>query len=202
VKRLREVCETGKYDGILCNSSIDPGVFAGQEIGNFYKIPVVFAMQAAAHIASLIGERFSIIDLTDAMAMIDRRKVESYGLGHKLVSVRAIEINDTIAEKLSHDFMEKANTPEVNKLIDAVVKQSVNAIEKERADTLLLACPVIQPFEDEIRKGLGKEGYEEVQVIAEVAAGMEMLKAMVNMKLIPSPRAFPSDYLKAKPEYR
>lgn len=202
LRRLREICNTSKYDGILCNSSIDPGVFAGQLVGNYYKIPVVFAMQAAVHIASFIGERFSIIDLTDAMAQIDRRKVESYGLGHRLVSVRAIGVNDTETEKLSHDFRVGANVAGYQKIIDAVVAQGINAVEKERADTLLLACPVMQPFENEVRKGLDDAGYGEIQLIAEVSAGLEMVKAMVNMKILPAPRAFPSDYLKAKPEYR
>jgi allantoin racemase len=202
LKRLREICNTGKYDGILCNSSIDPGVFAGQMVGNDYKVPVVFAMQAAVHIASLIGERFSIIDLTDAMAQIDRRKVESYGLGHRLVSVRAIGTNDTETERLCHDFTVGTNAAGYQKIIDAIVTQGINAAEKERADTLLLACPVMQPFENEVRKGLDDAGCGEIQLIGEVSAGLEMLKAMVNMKILPAPRAFSGDHLKAKPEYR
>jgi Asp/Glu/hydantoin racemase len=195
-------CNKGRYDGVLCNRSIDPGVFAGQMIGNCYNIPVVFAMQAAVHIASFIGERFSIIDLTDAMAQIDRRKVESYGLSHRLVSVRAIGINDTETERLCHDYIAGANAAGVQRVIDAIVTQGIRAVEKERADTLLLACPVMQPFEDEVRKGLDRAGYGEIQLIAEVSAGLEMLKAMVNMKILPAPRAFSGDHLKAKPEYR
>jgi Asp/Glu/hydantoin racemase len=202
LKRLREICSKSRYDGILCNSSIDPGVFAGQLVSNYYKIPVVFAMQAAVHMASLIGERFSIIDLTDAMAQIDRRKVESYGLGHRLVSVRAIGINDTETERLCHDFTVGRNAAGYQKVINAMVTQGISAVEKERADTLLLACPVIQPFENEVRKGLDEAGYGEIQLIAEVSAGLEMLKAMVNMKILPAPRAFSGDHLKAKPEYR
>ncbi len=202
LKRLREICTTKRYDGILCNSSIDPGVFAGQMVGNYYKIPVVFAMQAAVHIASFIGERFSIIDLTDAMAQIDRRKVESYGLGHRLVSVRAIGINDTETEKLCHDFVVGTNAAGYQKVINAIVTQGINAVERERADTLLLACPVMQPFEDEIRKDLDKAGYGEIQLIGEVGAGLEVLKAMINMKILPAPRAFSGDHLKAQPEYR
>jgi hypothetical protein len=60
----------------------------------------------------------------------------------------------------------------------------------------------MQPFEDEIRKGLDGAGYGEIQVIGEVGAGLEMLKAMVNVKVLPAPRAFSGDHLKAKPEYR
>jgi len=202
LKRLREILDADKYDGVLCNSSIDPGVFAGQLVGNSYNVPVVFAMQAAVHIASFIGDRFSIIDLTDPMAQIDRRKVESYGLGHRLASVRAVGFNDTVTEQLAHDYTVRQNAEGYQKVIDAIVEQGIKAVEKERADTLLLACPVMLPFENEIRKGLDEAGYEEIQLITEVAAGLEMLKAMVNMKLLPAPRAFPSDYLKATPEYR
>ena len=202
LKRLREILNSSQYDGILCNSSIDPGVFAGQMVGNYYKVPVVFAMQAAVHMASFIGDRFSIIDLTDVMAQIDRRKVESYGLGHKLASVRATGLNDTITEQLAHDYCVGKNADGYKRVIKAIVEQGINAVEKERADTLLLACPVMQPFENEVRRSLDDAGYEEIQLISEVGAGLEMVKAMVNMKILPAPRAFPSDYLKAKPEYR
>lgn len=199
--RVKQYSEGGKYDAIVSNSSIDPAFFAVKQI---CKIPISCAMHAAAHMASLIGERFSIIELTDAMAIIDRRKIESYGLGHKLASVRPIAFNDTEVSDLNHTYPkeERRNVPECRKVIDAMVAQGIAAIEKERADTLLIGCPAIQLYEDEVREGLDKAGYSEVPLIIEVAAGVEMAKAMVNMKIKQAARAYPSDELKRKPEFR
>jgi len=39
-------------------------------------------------------------------------------------------------------------------------------------------------------------------LIGAFAAAVEMAKAMVNMKLAQSPRAYPSDMLKKKPAFR
>ena len=42
----------------------------------------------------------------------------------------------------------------------------------------------------------------EIPLICEFSAAVEMAKAMVNMKLIQAPRAYPNDFFKAKPECR
>jgi Asp/Glu/hydantoin racemase len=97
---------------------------------------------------------------------------------------------------------ERIKVPEVRKLIDDIVAQCVAAIEKEMADSLILGCPPLQCFEDEIRQALDEAGYDEIQLICELPAAIEMAKAMVNMKLIQAPRAYPSDALKVKPRFR
>ena len=97
---------------------------------------------------------------------------------------------------------ERMKVPEVKKVIDDVLAQSRVAIEKDRADSLILGCPPLQCFEDEIRQTLDEAGYGEIQILSELPAAVEVAKAMVNMKLIQAPRAYPSDALKAKPEFR
>ncbi len=201
LKRVREISAMGKYDAIVTSGSIEPGFFAGRMIS---KIPIAYCLHSAVHMASLIGDKFTIIEQADPMGPIIRHYVQLYGLGHKLASIRTISRSSThtMGLILKYKKEERIKVPEVKKLIDDVVAQCIAAIEKERVDSLILGCPPLQCFEDEIRQALDKAGYGEIQLISELPAAVEMAKAMVNMKLVQSPRAYPSDALKTKPEFR
>jgi allantoin racemase len=202
LKRVREISEMGKYDAIVTSGSIEPGFFAGRMIS---KIPIAFALHSAVHIASLIGDRFSIIELNDTMALIVRHYVHLYGLGEKLASVRTLSSSSTYTMGFIRKYKnkeERMKVPEVKKLVDDILAQCIKAIEKDRVDSLVLGCPPLQCFEHEIRQALDEAGFGEIQLICELPAAVEMAKAMVNMKLIQAPRAYPSDALKVKPEFR
>jgi len=201
LERIREYSAMGKYDAIVCQGSIEPGFYAGREIS---KIPVAFALHSAVHVASLVGDKFSVLEMTDPMAMIVRRHVEGYGFGHKLVSVRKVGRSSTDTGSIvnTRKKEERAGDPEIRKFLDQILLQCTAAIEKDGADTLILGCPPFQYLEDEIRQRLDASGYGEIQLVCELAAAVEMAKVMVNMKLMQAPRAFPSDTLKAKPEIR
>jgi len=199
--RIRELSALDTYDAIVTHGTIEPGFFAGRMIS---QIPIAFSLHSAVHMASLIGDRFAIIEQADPMAQIVRHHVQLYGLGHKLASVRAISGSSTYTMGfiLEHGKEERMKVPEVRGILNDIVAQCVAAIEKERVDSIILGCIPIQVFENEIRQALNDAGYGEIQLICEFPAALEMAKAMVNMKLIQSPRAYPGDELKAKPEFR
>jgi len=201
VKRVQELAESGKYDAIVSHGSIEPGVAAARQV---CKIPFVSAVHSAVHVASLIGERFTIIEATDTQAQIVRRLAESYGFGRKLVSVRYPSFSSTRFGKLfkEHKKEERGNVPELKKAIEDIVAQCATAVEEDRADTIILACTPLQVLEDEIRQGLDEAGYDEIQIICETAAAIEMARVMVNMRLTLSKRAYPSDELRKKPAFR
>jgi Asp/Glu/hydantoin racemase len=201
LKRVKEISEMGKYDAIVASGSLDPGFFAGRSI---CKIPIASSIHSAIHVASLIGDRFTIIELSDAMALIIRHYVQLYGLSHKLASVRTIASSSTYVMGFIRKYKkeDRINVPEVKKLLDDIAVQCIAAIEKDMADSLIIGCPALQPFEDEIRQRLDESGYNEIQLICELPAAVEMAKAMVNMKLTQAPRAYPTDHLKVKPEFR
>jgi len=201
LEKIREYSAMNKYDAIVCRGSLEPAFHAGRQIS---KIPVAFALHSAVHVASLIGDRFSILDLTDPLAHIARRHVEEYGFGDKLVSVRRLDCSSLEMGSLlySRKKEQRANDPQVKKVLDAAMVQCAAAIEKDRADTIIIGCIPLQYLEDEIRQRLDAAGYGEIQIICEFAAAVEMAQVMVNMKLTQAPRAYPGDDLKAKPEYR
>lgn len=201
LEKIRECSAMNKYDAIVCQGTMEPGFYCGREIS---KIPVAFALHSSVHAASLIGDRFSVLELTDAMAHIARRHVEGYGFGRKCVSVRNLGRTSTETGSIIYTRKkeERAGDPEVKKILDAVMGQCLAAVEKDRADTIIIGCTPLQYLEDEIRQRLDAAGYGEIQLICELTAAVEMAKVMVNMRLIQAPRAFPGDELQAKPEIR
>ncbi len=201
IKRVRYYSEMGKYDAIVQTGDLDPGFLAARLIS---KVPYVAAGHAAAHVASLIGNRFTFLATTDACALIVRRMMDSYGLGHKLASCRhmarrAVQVSALIRK---YKKEERTRVPEVKAVIDRLTDQCIAAIEKDRVDSIIFGCAAISVFEEEVRQNLDEAGYGEIPIVVSQYAAIEMAKAMVNMRLTQAARAYPSDYLKAKPEFR
>ena len=78
---------------------------------------------------------------------------------------------------------------------------NIGFIEKDRADSIVFGGEPQHIFADVVRQRLDEAGYSEIPIICGISAGVAMAKAMVNMKLVKAPRAYPSATLKAKPEY-
>lgn len=201
INRIKAASDSGKYDAVITQAGIEPGFLAARMVS---KIPVAYPVHSAVHIASMLGEKFCVLTTTDAQAMIVRRNVQGYGLNHKLTSVRYVSRSSTFTMALVRKYprAQRAHAPEVKEFAGAIVDQFVRAIEDEGADTVIIGSPHQQCFLDEVRAGLDAKGYQEINLIGAFAAAVEMAKAMVNMKLTQSPRAYPSDMLKAKPAFR
>jgi allantoin racemase len=201
IRRVREICATGKYDAIVTSGPIEPGFFASRMISN---IPIAFCLHSAVHVASLVGDRFAIIQSHDPGALIERHFVQLYGLSHKLISVRNISSSPPHIAGLVRKYKgeDRIKVPEIKKTVHDVVDHCIEAIDKDRVDSIIIGGPYFEVFEDEIRQVLEERGYGEIQLICMLSSAVEMAKAMVNMKLMQSPRAYPSDSLKAKPEFR
>jgi Asp/Glu/hydantoin racemase len=202
VKRVKAVCAMGKYDAIVTQAGIEPGFLAAMSVST---LPIAYPLHSALHFASLLGEKCCALTTTDAQAMIVRRNAQLYGMNHKLTSVRYVSLSSTATMALVRKYRkgpERTNAPEVRAFVGAVVREFVRAIEDEGADSVIIASPHQQCFLDEVRQGLDAKGYQEVNLIGAFAAAVEMARAMVNMKLRQSPRAYPTDALKAKPAFR
>jgi Asp/Glu/hydantoin racemase len=201
VNRVKAVCAMGKYDAVTTQAGIEPGFLAAKMVST---LPIAFPVHSAVHFASALGEKFCVLTTTDTQALIVRRNVQSYGLNHKLTSVRYVSRSSTYTMALVRKYKkaERANAPEVREFAGAIVNQFVRAIEDEGVDSVIIGSPHQQCFLDEVREGLDIAGYQEINLIGAFPAAVEMARAMVNMKLSQSPRAYPSDMLKAKPAFR
>lgn len=199
LKRIRLYGEGDRYDAIVSSAGNDVGFYAARISS---KIPVIHSLHAAIHVASLIGNRFSVIASAYPSALTSRNSAENYGLGQKLVSGRFISYSSTkIAGVVRKKQAGQIETPEVRKFIDDVMAQCIMAIVEDRVDSLLFIYPGLQCFEDEIRQRLNESGYSEIPIICALSAAVEMAKVLVNMKLIQAPRANPGESLKAIPKF-
>jgi allantoin racemase len=201
IKKVKEYSGMGRYDAILIGGTSEPGFFATQMVS---RIPVVYSLHSAVHVASLIGERFSIIHLTDPGCLQIRHWVQAHGLNHKLVAVRPTGYSSTSLHKFTrtHRPEQRANIPEGKKFIEDVVTRCKEAVDHDRVDSLVFECPVMQMLEDEIKPRLDDSGYGEIQLVYSFSAAVEMARTLVNMGLTQAPGAYPSDSLRAKPPFR
>ena len=201
VNRIKAASDSGKYDAVITQAGIEPGFLAARMVS---KIPVAYPVHSAVHMASMLGEKFCVLTTTDAQAMTVRRNVQAYGLNHKLTSVRYVSRSSTFTMALVRKYpkAQRKNAPEVKEFASAIVNQFIRAIEDEGVDSVIIGSPHQQCFLEEVREGLDIAGYQEINLIGAFPAAVEMAKAMVNMKLVQSPRAYPSDLLKAKPAFR
>ena len=62
---VREACASGKYNAIVLLGGGDPGYMEAREISRQYRIPVTSAAHAQMHIAGLLGNKFSIVDISE-----------------------------------------------------------------------------------------------------------------------------------------
>jgi allantoin racemase len=200
LSRVKTYCNLGKHDAIICVGSI-LGFSAARVVS---KIPVVSSVHSAYHVASLVGDRFSVIEATDPQALIARHLSQIYGFDHKLVSVRAMSHSSTSLTLFVNQYSKESRSkaPDYGKVIEDMVAPCVKAIEEDMADTLIFSCTPLQIFEEAVRQRLDELGYGEIQIVCQYAAAVEMAKVMVNLKLVQAPRAFPTTYLKAKPKFR
>ena len=201
VKRVKAVCALGKYDAIVTQAGIEPGFLAARMVST---LPIAYPVHSALHFASMLGEKCCVLTTTDAQSQIVRRNAQLYGLNHKLTSVRYVSRSSTYTMALVRKYpkAQRMASPEVQEFVGSIVQQFVRAIEDEGVDCVIIGSPHQQCFLDEVRQGLDAAGYEEIRLIGAFAAAVEMARAMVNMRTMQAPRAFPSDTLKAKPAFR
>lgn len=201
LKRIREISDAGKHDGIILLGAIDFGFYAGRMIS---KLPIAHPLNSALHIASLIGSRVSVIDITDPLAWRQRRLVKSYGFDEKVVSIRTIGYTSQRLSQHLREYLKSGRTvhPEIERVLANVMLQCLAAIEKERVDTLVLGFTPIQALENEIRQRLDGAGYGEIPIVWVLPASIAAVKSLIEMKLMPAARAYPNDSLKSLPEFR
>lgn len=119
--------EAEGYDAVCVDTASDSGVAV---LRSRLSIPVVGPGQAAAHIASLLGRRFSIVSTFERWADNCRKNLVTYELSHKVASIRSLTFESPDVSKLLTD------KPDV---IDALATLAHSAVVDDGADVIVLA---------------------------------------------------------------
>lgn len=130
-------------------------------------VPVVDMTEAAAHVAMLLGGRFSVITTLDRAVPLIEDRLASFGLDRRCAAVRStglgvLELEDAEVAKR------------------AIVEQTRLAIEEDRAETIVLGCGGMAGLDRELSELLS------IPVIEGVAAGAVLAEGLVRLGLTTS----------------
>jgi allantoin racemase len=171
--KVGEKAQSDGFNGIITDCMCDPALDALREK---LDIPVVGPCRASLLYAADLAHRFSIVTVLENIRAIIENKVMEAGLGGKLASVRSIN-------------MPVLDLTNVKKLTDALVGESVKAIEDDGAHAIILGCTGMLGVEADLQDALKKKGYE-VPVIYPVAIAVKYLETLILLKLKQSKRTY------------
>jgi len=174
VARIIEAERDG-VDAVVIDCMGDPGMKPGREA---VSIPVLGPGQATMHLAAVLGHRFSVITVIENCIPMMENQARVYGVAEKLASVRAVHIPVLELEQ------------DQQRLTDALVEQSVMAIEDDGAHAIIFGCTGMIGCAQEVQQGLARRGYGGVPVIDPMPATIKLAEALVDLGLSHSKRTY------------
>lgn len=139
---VREACESGKYDALVLLGGGEPGFNESREIARPLGMPAVSCAYAQMHYASMLGNKFSVIDLTEIHNMFYYDLVVRHRFDARCASIRNLESpfpcpphNDGEG-LIPRQEKEKIQRGKRSEALEAAVA----AIEEDGAEVLTLGC--------------------------------------------------------------
>ncbi|MFC1906307.1 aspartate/glutamate racemase family protein [Chloroflexota bacterium] len=193
---VREACESGKYNAIMLLGGGQPGFLESREIARKYGIPVTGCAFSQMHIASMLGNKFTVIDFAESHNMYYYNLVVQLNFAQRCASIRNLNYAHArpgyTNEPSINDEREKALRGEPSETIERAVNEVVSAIEEDGAEVITFGCSGtfwLQPF---VQKRLDEMGWE-IPVLEGYSCSIVLAKAMIDLGVDASGLTFPSD---------
>ena len=151
-------------DAVVLACYGDPGLYALKEI---LDVPVVGIAEASMAMATLLGQKFSILVAVDKSISMMHNLVQKYGFKDRLSTIRSVDMPTTHLEGAEELIARR---------LSEVGKKTV----EDGAETIILGCAGLTGFDLKLQKELG------VPVIDPVKAGITLAEALLSMQLAPS----------------
>ncbi len=181
---VREACESGRYNGIVLLGGGEPGFMEAREIARPHRIPVTACAFSQMHVASMLGNRFSVIDLAENHNMYYYDLVTRHHFAGRCASIRNINYPlprpPHTGGSAVHLAKNRVQRGEGSEIMEATVREAVAAIEEDGAEVLTFGCSAtfwMQPF---LQKRLAEMGWE-VPVLEGYSCAITLAKAMVDL---------------------
>lgn len=171
------IAERDGADAVVIDCMRDPGLGSGREL---VSIPVVGVAEATMHVASMLGHTFSVVSVLDRLVPAFENLAKTYGVRGKLASVRSVDIP---VLSLAEDG---------ERLLHALVEQSIRAIEDDGAHAIVFGCTGMIGFAQKVQEGLAAKSYEGVPVIDPIPTGVRVAQLLVDLGLTHSKRTYPA----------
>jgi Asp/Glu/hydantoin racemase len=193
---VREAAESGDWDALILLGGGEPGADAAREIGRKHGIPVTSCATSQMHVAVMLGNKFSVIDLADSHSMYYYNVIVQARMTDFCASIRTIDYPlgrpGHLDERSLATDKAKALAGEKTDGVEAAVAAAAAAIEEDGAEVITFGCSGtfwLQPF---VREGLLELGWE-VPVLEGYSTAITQAKLMVDLGVDASALLFPPD---------
>ena len=143
----------------------DPGMKPAREC---VSIPVLGPCEAAMHMASMLGHKFSVVTVLKRINVMIENQAMVYGCRDKYASTRAVDIS---VLDLEGDLTNTKRT---------LTEQALLAVEEDGADAIIFGCTGMLGCAEAVRDGLLAKGYD-IPVIDPVPAAVRMASALIDI---------------------
>lgn len=154
--------ENEGYQGAIIGCFYDPGLREAKEISN--KLMVTALAESSLHIATTLGNKFSIIVGRNKWIPKMHENVVNYGFESKLASFKSLNLGVLDFHK------DEALT---TRKMKALARE---AVEKDLAEVIILGCGIQFGFYKELQEEIG------VPVIDPVLAALKYVEFLVEIK--------------------
>jgi allantoin racemase len=180
--------EAEGFDALVISCMLDPGLIQTRGVVD---IPVVGTMEATAHVASMIGNRFAVINADATVCAQMERLLTFYGLKDKVACLRHIDI-------VSCDlYPEKTPTEEVFR---RVKEQAEKAIREDGAEVIIAGCTIIGALLTQHHGNDPKGFLAGVPVLDGILVGFKTAELMVDLVQLGYPAVSRLGFWKKPPQ--
>ncbi|HEY6931966.1 MAG TPA: aspartate/glutamate racemase family protein [Marmoricola sp.] len=155
----------GSYDAVVQAGFGEHGREALQEV---LDVPVVDITEAAAHLAMMLGHRFSVVTTLDRTVPLIHDRLLVAGLTTQCASIRASGVGVLDLE---------GDSPRVT---EAIVQEAKRAVLEDHAEVICLGCGGMAGLDTAVREAVG------VPVVDGVTAAVRIAEGLVGLGLTTS----------------
>jgi len=191
---VREACASGKYNAIVLLGGGDPGFIEAREIGQSYGIPVTACAHAQMHVASMLADRFTVLDVAELHNMRMRDAVVQYGFADRCASIRNMHFHLPRPENGDLPAIageaDKAARGEPSAMLEAGVRAVEAAIEEDGAEAIIIGCSAAYWLQPHLQRRLSASGWQ-IPILEGYRCAILQAKLLVDLGFAASGLAFP-----------
>jgi allantoin racemase len=193
---VRAACESGKYNAIVLLGGGEPGFQESREIARAYGIPVTSCAFSQMHVASMLGNKFSVVDLAENHNMYYYNLVVQHRFTERCASIRNINFPlprpGGTNERSLRDEQDRALRGDSSAMLEAAVAEAVAAIEEDGAEVITFGCSATFWLRPYLQARLTELGWE-IPVLEGYGCAISLAKAMIDLRVDASGLMFPGD---------
>lgn len=193
---VKEACESGKYNAVVLLGGGEPGFHPSREIGRRYRLPVTGCAFSQMHVASLLGNRFSVIDLAENHSSYYASLVLQHRYAERCGSIRNLHLPHARPglDAAIDLYTQKNQVIEsgTSEMFETAVSEAVTAIEEDGAEVIIFGCSALYWMQPFLEKRLNEMGWE-IPVLEGYRCAIELAKLLVDLGQSVSGLAYPGD---------